>query len=588
MTRPPRVLPTLAFFAACTLAFQVGCQGKQRESAPDAEAPAPAEATPGEPSPGDAKPSATPQAPAPAEPLALATQAAPGKARAKLHYRSMDRGIGTLRALEATPTPVADRPADDPSAPGSATRDDNLNTAWRCTPTGDQTCALGFRLPAPGKVQGVVFFGAAGPRWRDYRSNPRPKTVRIHTDAGYFQVELKDGNAHRAVAFAEPVDTASVVIEVVDVHPGKGGSTVHLAEVEIMGTAGTPRAPLPWALDRTLVTFDGQRWKAGSEGYDLIPQFLETWDGTGEPRRLMRGSAVYGHGEDRAVLVEHIRTAQCPGPQGVFFLVDRQTRRRIWVGDLGGLDRPVHRHLEGRGFAVGDATQGYATIVIEGDKVKRRTAKTLEAFELEPLPRTRAASLVAADPLPEGCQAVTATEAIAKLTEAPRRVRRAYEAAAGSEWAVCKLGEQHTLQVHGPASCRGQVGAYVLDGAGKAVAHRTSRKDSATDLRLRPLGQGWALEFQSQTRDTAYFAGPQGDLVALERPAGFEVRTARACEPCQEETLAAGGTAPAGAPLDPAPPTAAPVPPPAPKDAAETPDAAPTPPKPPEPGPQPG
>src|SRR5690606_6763363 len=111
------------------------------------------------------------------------TAALPGKTKVEgnLGFRLED--VAGLYAIEGAAVTA------EWSAPGSGdpslVRDDDLLTAWTCTPTPDATCAVGLSLAAEAEITALRFFATAGPDWRDHRAHPRPKKIRVHTDKGF-------------------------------------------------------------------------------------------------------------------------------------------------------------------------------------------------------------------------------------------------------------------------------------------------------------------------------------------------------------------------------------------------------------------
>ncbi|MCA9698374.1 MAG: hypothetical protein KC431_12670, partial [Myxococcales bacterium] len=251
-------------------------------------------------------------------------------------------------------------------------RDDDLDSAWQCAfaEKSERPCVIGLALPEKAKIEVLRLYTAAGPRYRDYTAHPRVAKVRVHTDAGFVEAELADGANHGYVRFDAPIETQSLAIEVLSVHAGKKDSLVHIAEIELYGTDGTPRAPMELDPALAWAAWETDTW-SGEGDYtirqvfiDYVPSNAGLADAEIGPKRkrLTRATAVFGRGEDAFLLFERLHGSNCEEHEGSYLLFDRRNRMFYPLADLGGAGAQVFRHQEGRGFAVGWIGDGTFTV----------------------------------------------------------------------------------------------------------------------------------------------------------------------------------------------------------------------------------
>ncbi len=427
-------------------------------------------------------------------------------------------------------------------------RDDDLDTAWICESGGDKPCVLGLALPEPAKVSIIRIYGAGGPRFaKDYQGHPRLKKVRVHTQAGYVDVELPDGAQHDYIRFDTPVETQMIALELLDVHKGRNDAKAHFAEVELYGTDGAPRPPISLDPQRAFVSWETTAWDGGEGGKHTIRQtFVEflsdepPTDPAAAPasRRFTRATAVYGLASDDFLLFEKLFGTDCTEIEGSYLLFDRRNRMFYPLTDLGGAGAPVYRHREGRGFAVGWIRPDEFTvegIVEEAGELKRKRApkqppedgKALLAewgFETEPL--NRGGSL---EQPPSGCSVAKAGELDAMVSAADLPMGGELNPA---QWLVCSVG---TDTLYATATCDAPAQAYLVAG-GKLVGKHVSKNADARGLRLRRVGDALLVELSAEQGDTATLAWAAPGLFALlEKAGGLYVRPPKTCASCQDE-----------------------------------------------------
>ncbi|MBX7084651.1 MAG: hypothetical protein K1X88_35935 [Nannocystaceae bacterium] len=326
----------------------------------------------------------------PAAPLVQAQAAAPGKAKAAQHL-GFDLALdSTLWSLQGT---VATAPWGS-SGEGdlAAVRDDDLGTAWRCQHGGATPCVLGLSFEQPVSLRAVRLWAAAGPKWHTYRAHPRPKTVRVHTDAGAYEVRFDDGAAHRYVILPASVKTQTVAVEIVDVFAGSKGksgskdaSTLWISELEAFGDDGPMRPPLQLDPARTVVSFETEAWKTEGTHHTIRLAFLEQVGDGGALRRLMRATAMHGEADDRFWVVERRFGDDCTAHQGGYFMLDRQTRVMFPLGDKADVPATVTLREDGLGamFVREQAPEHTVALVYENDALVRHSPRTKKGESVE-------------------------------------------------------------------------------------------------------------------------------------------------------------------------------------------------------------
>lgn len=551
-------------------ALSLSCGGNA-PAEPSASAGSPSADTPGKgdsPAKADTKgeavePLAAPAKPAvPAVPLVKANAALPGKAKVdgNLGFRVED--VAGLHAIEGTAV------AADWGAPGSAepsrTRDDDLLTAWTCTPTPEATCAVGLSLDAESEVTALRLFATAGPDWRDHRAHPRPKKIRVHTDSGFVDAQISDGAAHEYVIFAQPVKTRTVTLEILEVHKGSKDAEVHVAELEAFGKTGPARPPMKLDPATVFVSYETEAWAKKGESHTIRLAFLDTLQPDGTRRRLMRGTAVFGRADDRWILVEKLHGAGCDSVKGGYIVLDLDTRVPIPVGELGGAGGAVRRHDEGRGFLVDSPSEGPAgmrglVFAAEDDAPKKLRFSTKgkldeagqrAAWGFTGAPLSRGGH-TPADP-PPGCK--PGREASAKLDAIVDRERTPEIDPAA--WLVCELDDGGTALVGRGDVCGSSFSLYHQAGDGTVTAAHAPDEHAARGLWLAKM-PGVGLVVETTEKDGARGRLWQIDATGVhERFAGasLAVRPPAGCGDCARADFFA--TAPAEpAPAEPSEPT---------------------------------
>jgi hypothetical protein len=418
-----------------------------------------------------------------------------------------DLHLYSLEASAALPPWAAS--AGDPGA----TRDDDLLTAWSC-PMGDgKPCAVAFAFPAPVEIRALRLFAGSGARL-DHKAHGRPRKVRLHSDEGWVEGELKDRLDHQHLAFESGVRTRALVLEVLTAYPGKKQKDVTLAEVEILGVSGTRRAPLQLNPSTAIFRLDGS-----SGGKHGTLAWIEEVDGMGSARRVMRGTAVHGRSDDRFLLVGNLVYLDC-GPDyrwpcnKSFTLVDRQTRLFYDLGELSCTALSVIRHPEGKGWAFriadslageeGDGNYSASAVLIEGTKVIQRSsvvpmssaARPDGSYELSRCDRRldralRSWGFVQERPpggqrASDSCPSLDKKQRMALL----RRVRMPESFDGKREGSEChKLGEGRFLFLANPECDNYSALVVVVTAEGKVLA----RRETSYPTGSRVVGQGIRL-----------------------------------------------------------------------------------------------
>jgi hypothetical protein len=282
--------------------------------------------------------------------------------------------LARLRALAATAGVPEWAHAEtwDPRA----ARDDDTRTTWRCKSTDDDRCGWIAALSEPAEIQVIRVVVGRG----------KVRQMRLHTDAGVVDLPPLPNAKPRYIVFEQPVRTASLAFEAA--RPG----SLRLAEVEIYGVSGPAREP--WTFDPTSAAVSAEEpWVAFDDAWRLGRYVcLSVLDDRVRAHCLFRGTAMYGRRDDRFALSEAVHRTDCASHSGVYVLLDRQTRRHIKLGSLGGLPSAIHLHTEGLGFASARPTGGYLAVVARSDELVEESYRDLEAlvaagFDREPSER---------------------------------------------------------------------------------------------------------------------------------------------------------------------------------------------------------
>lgn len=396
-----------------------------------------------------------------------------------------------LQALEGVHALAGAIEIPEWAAPGDgdtrAMRDDDFGDSWSCTPDPQRKCAVGVHLATPAQVKAVRIYGLA-PGPKALSEGRRIAKVRLHTDEGWADAELPDEISFGYVLLGKPVTTRSVIVEVLETR-GRDKLPIRIADLEVYGIGGTARDPIELDPARTIVRDDGPTWTKGHDGWTHGAAFLELLADDGTTRRVMPGTAIYGHAADRIQLVEMLDWTDCRTHRGTYYMLDRITRVLAPVGDLGGLGGQVYRSRNGLGFASGYVDEGFARlsgIVREGDAYKhRRTQRVsdiagpqqLVAWEMDSEAAMHGGAAIN-EPL-AGC-ALGSDDTVAALGKASG----AKAIAKPGEWMVCELGGQLRAFVtdHGP--CGKSWELTVLDGNDRVVSTRSGKRKGAR-IRLR-------------------------------------------------------------------------------------------------------
>lgn len=571
MLRRARVAP----IAALGLALPLAC-GKQ-EPAPGAS-PAPQVAAPPANRPADPKPDPAPLAPPadskadtplatpPADhatpPVTMAVDvAALARSDKKLAIKTtVDNDPGfrldpllAMHALALTPgQPGFAAPLRDPAR----AQDDDFLTAATCTfGQPDKPCALGLALPQGAEVTMLRLFLAAGPDYRDYTGAPRPKRLAIHTDLGRVELDYPDGATDRYIIFAQPIATAGISLEILDVYPGRKHAELHFAEVEVYGTKGDGRPPLQLPLAETFVYYETQPWKDKGSGHHTV---MMTWlerlghespDRPGPRRRWIRGMAAYGNDDDRFILVQRALSSTCDAPELGHLLIDRETRMIYPLGPLAGGNARIYRHHEGLGFLAappGDgeaAVAGIRTIVLDPEKQRfdrRRGKKTwtladhLHEWNFAThgrRPGGRDLDRHVADP-ESNCEVLTGDDLTAALAAS-----EVFSEDLPGEWYSCGIGDGHKALLGRDRPC-GEAVSILLKTPDGEIRRRAEFAPGAGPRRIaieaEPSFPGLLIEVGKDN-------GAASDLVPVNtdfydapilRNASLTVRPPAACGPC--------------------------------------------------------
>lgn len=474
--------------------------------------------------------------PAAAAELVRASAAAPVTAKLAQHI-GFEIATG-LHAIEGT----ASTAPWGSSGRGDAktVRDDDVLTGWSCDMGGAAPCAIGLGFTEKASVRAVVIYAAAGPKWNDYRAQARPKKVRVHTDAGFVEVAIDDGAAHKHVLFDKSVETSSIAVEVVDVHAGKKGKAVYVAELEVLGDRGPSRAPLELDPERTVVSFETDAWKAEGDNHTIRLAFLEEVQADGRLRRLMRGTAVHGRASDRFLVVEKLFGSSCTGTKGSYALLDRNTRVMLPLGELTGVPSNVALRADGTGAlftSLADPAAARA-VVLDGDAIERVRPSKKKAETPEQLaarmnitapPQRRGGHVPGA--APAGCKAGTSDTALVQRVATALGLGDAPPADAS----ICELANSHRAIVGTSSGCGARWYAAVIGPAGEVVGEMHAKADDGRGAWFFAAPDVGVI-FEA-TKD----AGRTSDLLrlwdggvqVLVAGGAIAVRKPKACDPCE-------------------------------------------------------
>lgn len=380
------------------------------------------------------------------------------------------------------------------------TRDGDLATAWTCHQGRDKTCAFGIHFPRPATVVGVRV-NASPLNADDPGAFDRVKVLRVHTDEGWAEDRFEADWEDLYLKLGEPIKTANLTIEIVESHH-KGESDLRIAEFDVFGTEGEPRAPMQIEPKATYVKLDDPMWKKSGQDRTLQRSRLMYLGPDGRPQLLAQGSAAYAKG-DRFVLIEELEQTRCKSHFGSYTLLDLKTHVRVPVGDLGGMPADVWAHKDGLAFVAGYVDEEFTSvhaIAFEGDKYQRkRSSRTsretyhelFASWSVEEAPLIRGDGRTVDDP-PAKCGAATAEqfERLQAARNAPpedgqKKKSRGKSKTLGGppdRWLACDLGQGVTAFSSTGEDCGSRWALVVVDKDGKLVA---KQGDAAKGARVR-------------------------------------------------------------------------------------------------------
>jgi len=419
-----------------------------------------------------------------------------GKGSARLGWK-----LSSLAEMSSLAGPV-EVPEWSAEADGElrAARDGNLATAWTCHHSRDKPCAFGIHFPRPATVVGVRV--NASPLNADSPGDfGRIKILRVHTDEGWAEDRFEGDWEDLYLKLGEPVKTANLTIEVIEAQR-KGDTDLRIAEFDVFGTEGDPRAPMQVEPTATYVKLEDSVWKKSGQDRRLQRSRLMYLGPDGRPQLLAQGSGAYAKG-DRFLLIEELEQTRCKSHLGSYTLLDLETHVRVPVGDLGGMPADVWAHKEGLAFVAGYADEDFTSvhaIAYENDKYQRkRSSRTsretyhelFAGWNVEEAPLIRGDGRTVDDP-PAKCGAATA-EQFERLESARKSVpadgnkkrRRGKSKALGGppdRWLACELGQGVTAFSSSGEDCGGRWAIFVVDGDGKLVA---TKGDTTKGARVR-------------------------------------------------------------------------------------------------------
>lgn len=293
-----------------------------------------------------------------------------------LDFPELDR----LRALDASV--AIPSWAQAITRPPSSARDDDLRTSWSCVPSEDRPCAWLASFTTVAQLKAVrVVPGAYG------HASAKLERVRVHTDAGVFEVEGLTADKPSYLVFGAAIETRSVVLEVI----GQAASErrpVRLAEVELLGVDGPARTSLDLDPEAAYVSWSGAaalKHEQSEDGWArLAPGVCLHLPSAGQEPCFSRATAAYGVRGDRTLLLESIHKTDCVRTVGVWLLVDQHTRRVVKLNGVPGPTAAVYRHRSGLGFAFhagGDGKFTAIRIEPETGAIVRESLPTMHALE---------------------------------------------------------------------------------------------------------------------------------------------------------------------------------------------------------------
>jgi hypothetical protein len=263
-------------------------------------------------------------------------------------------------------------------------RDDDLLTEWSCFLSPDSVCNLALTFPQPATVTGIRLFGGSGVSRKERQRFARPRQLKIRTEAGWINAELKDTWDYQHILLPATL-TRAIRVEIVSVYPGENDNPLIIPEFEVFGSDGLRRAPL--VLDGIQVLGFGWRlWEGTEDGKETTtPIWIDLIDGKEGSRRLLRGSGWIAAPEGRFAIVPELQGASCPGAYYVttsrYTLVDMAARMFYSAPLHSGGEKSVIAGDDGRSFAHGvyDVAQD---AWLFGRRSLRRNRQLLQRFPL--------------------------------------------------------------------------------------------------------------------------------------------------------------------------------------------------------------
>jgi len=448
--------------------------------------------------------------------------------------------------------------ADAPPGAASAAYDGDLSTAAICTQgqEDDRRCAIGLSLPSDSKVTMLRVFFAAGPDYRDYTGAARPKKIAVHTDAGRVELDYPDGAVHRYIVFDEPVATAGLSVEVLDVTPGRNkGTELHFAEIEAYGVEGAHREAATLEPRQTFVYFETQPWKDKGAGEHTVKMtWLEhlAYKGVDTPSvrsRWIRGVAAYGDDSDRLMLIEKGLSSTCEAPEVSYVLIDKETRMIYPLGELAGGGATIYRRRDGLGFVAipgGDNDEarvsGMRSITFDPasssfdrrrGKKKWTVADHLREWDLVEARRPGGVELETYVADPTSHCSVASGESRAPA----RELSEVFSTEEPGEWWECNVGDGHHMLIGRDSAC-GEAVSIILRTSEGEHHLRADFPAGAGPRRLavepNPRFPGVIVEVGKESGAASDLVPVNIDLIdeAILRDASLAVRPPAACGAC--------------------------------------------------------
>lgn len=470
------------------------CDATPPSDEPSAPA-VPADASPSKGAEVVADPTPTPPPPAEAVSLLRAEKKLPFIAKGSTNLGFKIDALARIYALEGTmEVPEWGATGSDDVA---ALRDDNLATQWSCSGTGDRRCVVGIHFAEPAMVHAVRVY-AGGTTRAEFERSPRPRVVRIHTEAGYADANFIDTRDFQYAILGRPAETRNLAFEVLDLF-GPSAPPLRIAELEVYGSRGPRRPELAIDPRATYVGYEGAPWTQRGEDHTAQPSIVHVVNGDEPPRPFLPGSALLGHPSDRFLLLENLQAGTCTRGRGTYFLLDRKSRVLAPLGELGGPGSDLFHRTDGLGLALG-FTDTHTTVLngvmLEDEAyVRRRTPvrpdkrsdDTFKAWSTDPAPLPRGGTPLYDTP---GCTVPTEEDLAA--VAAAQSQRRAAEPSPEA-WRVCPVGAHRLFATtHGPCGQGWELA--LLDEKNALVAHR-KRESARSDLRLAQVAPNrWWVE----------------------------------------------------------------------------------------------